>query len=70
MTVPGGMGGEKAIQKLMEIDPKAKAIVSSGYSSYPIMADFKKHGFCGVIAKPYKTRDMSVILHRVINDMD
>ena len=31
LTVPGGMGGMDAMQKLLEIDPGVKAIVSSGF---------------------------------------
>jgi len=70
LTVPGGMGGEEAIQKLIEIDPEAKAIVSSGYSINPILANFAEYGFKGVIAKPYKTRELSEVLHKVITGAD
>ncbi|MDH3344276.1 MAG: hypothetical protein OEL58_03480 [Desulfobacteraceae bacterium] len=35
LTVPGGMGGKEAINKLLEIDPEVKAIVSRGYSDDP-----------------------------------
>ena len=66
LTIPGAMGGKKTIQKLREIDPGVKAIVSSGYSNDPIMADFRMHGFKGVIAKPYETKELSEVLHRVI----
>ncbi len=70
LTIPGGMGGAETIQRLLEIDPEVKAIVSSGYSNDPILADFDKHGFKDVIAKPYKTREVSEILHRVIAGTD
>ncbi len=40
-----------------------KAIVSSGYSSDPIMAEYKKFGFSGVIAKPYLIQHLSEVLH-------
>ncbi len=66
LTIPGGMGGKEAIKKLLEIDPGAKAIVSSGYSNDPIMADFRKYGFCAVIAKPYMVAELSEKLHKVI----
>jgi len=39
LTIHGGMGGQEAIQKLLEIDPGVKAIVSSGYSNDPVMAN-------------------------------
>lgn len=46
-TVPGGMGGLEAIKELVKIDPAAKAIVSSGYSYNPVMADYKNMAFAG-----------------------
>ncbi len=66
LTVPGGMGGKETIEKLLQIDPQVKAIVSSGYSDDPIMANFKECGFSEVLAKPYKIVDLSKILQRVI----
>ena len=66
LTVPGGMGGKKAIQRLKEIDPKVKAIVSSGYFNDPVMSDFREYGFRGVFAKPYKIEDLSRVLHEVL----
>lgn len=66
LTIPGGMGGEEAVKKLLEIDPSARAIVSSGYSNDQIMSDYKKYGFSGVITKPYQLGELSKVLHRVI----
>lgn len=66
LTVPGGMGGKETIKKLSELDPKVKAIVSSGYSQDPIMAEYKKYGFKGVIAKPYKINEFSKVLNDVM----
>ena len=67
LTIPGGMGGMEAIQKLTEFDPDVKAVVSSGYSNDPIMTNFRECGFCGVIAKPYKMSKLNTVLHNVIN---
>ncbi len=66
LTVPGGMGGKEAIQKLRVIDPEIRGIVSSGYTNDPVMIDFKKYGFADVIAKPYKLAELSEVLHRTI----
>lgn len=66
LTVPGGMGGKDAIKELLKIDPQVKAIVSSGYSDVPIMANFKNYGFSAVIAKPYRVAALSEILRGVI----
>ena len=66
LTIPGGMGGEEAIKKLIKIDPGVKAIVSSGYSDDPIMSNFREYGFSGVLLKPYIIQELSEVLHKVM----
>ena len=66
LTIPGGMGGEEALQKLRVIDPEVKAIVSSGYSSDPVMAKYKKYGFKAVLPKPYEVKKLSSVLNYVL----
>ncbi|WP_447963061.1 PAS domain S-box protein [Nitrospira sp. Ecomares 2.1] len=62
LTIPGAMGGVKAIQHLRKLDPRIKAIVTSGYSDDPIMCDFQEHGFQGILVKPYKIFDLAKTL--------
>jgi signal transduction histidine kinase/CheY-like chemotaxis protein len=66
LTIPGGMGGQEAVQKLLEIDVSAKVIASSGYANLPIMGNFRSYGFCGVIAKPYSVEELSKVIKTVI----
>jgi CheY-like chemotaxis protein len=66
LTVPGGLGGKETLQKLQEIDPGVTAIVSSGYSNDPIMAEFRKYGFHGVVSKPYTIKTLSDTVQSVI----
>jgi len=66
LTIPGGMGGEQVIKKLLEIDPNVKAIVSSGYSTDAIMSNFKQYGFSGVVTKPYRIAELGETLSKVI----
>jgi PAS domain S-box-containing protein len=66
LTVPGGMGGKETIKGLLDLDPGIKAIVSSGYSNDPIMAEFRDYGFAGVITKPYKLTELNEILQSVL----
>ena len=66
LTVPGGMGGKEAIQKLKEIDSNVVGIVSSGYSNDPIMSVYQDFGFSAVIAKPYQVEDMEEVLSFLI----
>jgi len=67
LTIPGGMGGLEALQRLRAQAPQVKAIVSSGYGDDSIMADFKSHGFLGVIAKPYRLEELAKVLKEVLN---
>jgi CheY-like chemotaxis protein len=66
LTIPGGMGGKEAMAKLLSIDPAAKVIVSSGYANDPIMADYERYGFKGVMPKPYRIEQFSKVLADVV----
>jgi DNA-binding NarL/FixJ family response regulator len=60
------MGGGEAIKKVLELDPEAKAIVSSGYSNDPIMANFKEYGFKAMVSKPFHFEEMQKILESTL----
>jgi CheY-like chemotaxis protein/anti-sigma regulatory factor (Ser/Thr protein kinase) len=66
LTIPGGMGGREAIAILRQYDPHVRAIVSSGYSSDLAMADFRKHGFMGMVAKPYDISELASVIRGVL----
>jgi len=68
LTIPGGMGGKDLIVELQQRDPEVRAIVSSGYSRDPIMAQAQRFGFTGVMAKPYTLTELGRILHEVLNE--
>jgi two-component system cell cycle sensor histidine kinase/response regulator CckA len=70
LTIRGGMGGKEAIVELLKIDPKAVVIVSSGYSNDPVMAEYKKFGFSGVVQKPYLIQDMVEMIRSVTRERD
>jgi PAS domain S-box-containing protein len=66
LVVPGGMGGVETLQELLKIDPGVKAIVSSGYSTDPVIANFEEYGFAGAVSKPYKIEDMYRLIRQAI----
>ena len=66
LTIPGGMGGRETVVKLAELDTKVKAIVSSGYSSDPVVANFWDYGFKAAVNKPYRLDELSRVLHQVL----
>ena len=69
LTVPGGLGGKDVIGRLLTIDPQVKAIVVSGYSNDPVLANYEQYGFKGRVAKPFNLVDLSVVLHSVLERM-
>jgi CheY-like chemotaxis protein len=66
LTVPGGLGGQETLQRLRESDPGVVALVSSGYSTDPVMAEYAAFGFRGVLTKPYTVAQLSEALRDII----
>jgi len=67
LTIAGGMGGLETLKALKRADPGVLAVVSSGYSRDPVLADFKKHGFRAALAKPYQVQQLSQVLHDLLD---
>ncbi len=70
LTVPGGMGGREALERLRQIDPEVRAIVSSGYSRDPVLSDHRAHGFSGILPKPYGLDQLRHVLHETLAGRD
>ncbi len=68
LTVPGGLGGAETIKKLFEFDPDVKAIVSSGYSTGPILSNYQIYGFSGIINKPYELKTVKNVIQKVLSN--
>jgi PAS domain S-box-containing protein len=66
LTIPNGMGGEEAVRRLKQLDRSARAIVSSGYSNDPVMAQYRRYGFDGVMPKPYHLPQLEEVLNQVL----
>jgi CheY-like chemotaxis protein len=67
LTIPGGLGGKETIQRLLEFDPGVKAIVSSGYSNDPVIAQYADFGFRGVVTKPYRVKALGDTVYAVVH---
>jgi two-component system, cell cycle sensor histidine kinase and response regulator CckA len=66
LTVPGGMGGQEAARILREKYPEIRILVSSGYSNDPVLADYERYGFDGVVAKPYGMKELHEAVSRAV----
>lgn len=66
LSIPNGMGGIRAMEKLRAMDPEVFAIVSSGYSDDPVMAKPAAYGFAAVLPKPYEPADMLRLVKNVL----
>lgn len=53
LNLPNEAGGKETIKQLRELDSDIVAVVSSGYSDDPIMAEHRLHGFNAALPKPY-----------------
>jgi len=59
LSIPNGMGGVETAQRILDLDPKACLIASSGYTHDQALADYERFGFCGSIAKPYSNNELA-----------
>lgn len=66
LTIPGGMGGRETIDAIRRLDPQVPAIVSSGYSSDPVMANYRAHGFQAVVPKPFDVATLAETIRRLV----
>jgi PAS domain S-box-containing protein len=66
LSVKGGLGGMPTLKRLLEINPKVRAIISSGYSDDPIINNFSKYGFIGAITKPFTLETLTGVMGKII----
>ncbi len=62
LTVPGGIGGKRAIGELLMLDPDVRAIAMSGYANEPILARHTEYGFRGRLSKPYRMDELNQVI--------
>jgi signal transduction histidine kinase/ActR/RegA family two-component response regulator len=66
LSVPEGMGGREAIERLRQIDPGVRALITSGYLDHPVMIDCRAYGFRASIPKPFTLAELSRALDEAL----
>ncbi|MBN2656250.1 MAG: response regulator [Spirochaetales bacterium] len=66
LTVPGGMSGREAVEKIREINKEIPVFVVSGYSDDPIINNPREFGFTDSMSKPFKITEIAAMLNRYL----
>ena len=62
-----GMGGHRCLEELLQIEPKAKVIIASGYSANRKAREAIKSGALGFITKPYHYTEILKSVRKAID---
>ncbi len=63
-----GMSGRRCLEKLLHVDPDARVLIASGYSSNGLTHDQKGRGARGFISKPYDAKEILIAIRRVLDE--
>ncbi|MFK7742843.1 MAG: response regulator [Planctomycetota bacterium] len=65
MTMPD-LHGAAVFEELRRIDPKVKAVLTSGYNEQDAVSRFAGKGLAGFIAKPIQMRELAIAFRKVL----
>ena len=66
MTVPAGMGGKEAASRILDLDPDALLVISTGYSVDTAYLGEDDPLFRGAVSKPYNMNRLAEEMARVL----
>jgi CheY-like chemotaxis protein len=66
LTISEGMGGVETVQLIKQLDPSSKTVIFTGYSNDPVVEDFKRFGFDGVLKKPFSLDEFEILVNTFI----
>jgi two-component system cell cycle sensor histidine kinase/response regulator CckA len=67
VSVPNGLGAVDTLFEMSKRGLKVKSILSTGYSDIDLVKNYKQHGFCGCITKPF---DLDTIKQEIDSFLD
>jgi two-component system cell cycle sensor histidine kinase/response regulator CckA len=66
LDVPESKGAAETLKILKSINPFVKVILTSGYTTDPLMTNFRDYGFNGILPKPFMIEDLSQLLEIIL----
>jgi two-component system, cell cycle sensor histidine kinase and response regulator CckA len=66
LAAPDDMGAREAVHWILELDPAARVVASGGFPRDPVMADYQRYGFSGILAKPYNIKELVQTINRLL----
>ena len=70
LKVRDGMDGLEASRQILRYDPKAVIFISTGFSSDPIVNNFRQFGLAGALAKPYTADELEKMVKSAMSYQD
>ncbi len=67
LTIRAGVGGPEAVQTLLRIDPAARIIAMTRHADDPALLESARHGFRGILVKPFQSEELRQALGRVLS---
>ena len=62
------MGGKKCLEELLQINPKVKVVIASGYSPEGTVKEFLEKGAKNFISKPFNIKEMLQVVREALDN--
>ena len=66
LLIPDGMDGRETCKAILEIDPKAKVVITSVATSDEAVTNFKDYGFVGALPKPFTMQELARVVENAL----
>ncbi|MCK9460072.1 MAG: PAS domain S-box protein [Proteobacteria bacterium] len=66
LTVPGGMGGAEAAERIRERFPDAKIVITTGYPIDSVLTDCTLRDSAGFLVKPYTVEEIRAVMQSAL----
>jgi CheY-like chemotaxis protein len=64
-----GIGGYKAMESILEINPQAKVIIASGYAANGVVERALHGGAAGYLTKPFNSAELLATVRKVLDEV-